>query len=670
MTTKRIRCTCGRVYDPVKHAKCPECGTENVVASVSVPPPLPKPDPKKPPPLPAPSAPRPPISIQLPFPIDSRTLLLIGGGVFAFILLLLMVRGCGGKDKIVKRERSDSEPAAVPSATVRSGGTSGVVPRGETQVPDIGALIANAAAGATVTVPPGLYQGGLIAARPVRIVGDSKAGGEVVIQSEGKEGLSVRAPGVVVQNVSFISSGIGELPAISVADGADLQMEGCKIQSGSALGVAATGKAAIKATGSTFTANSGTAVRLNQQARGNFTQCSFSNAEVGLALANGATAELHSCAFENNGVNDSNGAIMMLEGAQTQVTADDCHFTNNAGGIMAEGNASLAITNSPFKNNGESRTGSFGLVAIRNAHASLTDVTFESNRFGVSVTEKGVLEMQKCNFDGTGYRQSRQVVAGSCPVTVIGEGSSATVRNTVIANSTPYGASVFSGGKIVLEDVEIYGSGSVGLVVGDRTGPLGHAEVKHCKFNRNVTGIGICAGGNAVIEDSEFRENNDGIVAIDKDSNLKLTKTMVAFNKDHGLYVYNNSEATVLNSDIQNNARGALSGQSRKSAQRALLTLEDCRIDGNTVFGVGASTQSQLNLIRCSFDGSNKTNIYKESGAIVQTDSIAEVSPSPGESPEKEKSSERQSKKSRTSRQRQEDVERVLRRFFVPRRRY
>ncbi|HEU0274045.1 MAG TPA: hypothetical protein VFQ83_05920 [Candidatus Udaeobacter sp.] len=34
--TSRVRCSCGRVYDPAKHTKCPECGAESAVESVVV----------------------------------------------------------------------------------------------------------------------------------------------------------------------------------------------------------------------------------------------------------------------------------------------------------------------------------------------------------------------------------------------------------------------------------------------------------------------------------------------------------------------------------------------------------------------------------------------------------------------------------------------------------
>jgi hypothetical protein len=34
--TSRVRCSCGRVYDPAKHSTCPDCGAESAVESVVV----------------------------------------------------------------------------------------------------------------------------------------------------------------------------------------------------------------------------------------------------------------------------------------------------------------------------------------------------------------------------------------------------------------------------------------------------------------------------------------------------------------------------------------------------------------------------------------------------------------------------------------------------------
>ena len=143
-----------------------------------------------------------------------------------------------------------------------------------------------------------------------------------------------------------------------------------------------------------------------------------------------------------------------------------------------------------------------------------------------------------------------------------------------------------------MEESDISGSRVAGLVIGERNASPAHAEVKRSRFNHNSIGIGVLAGSSADVEDSECSENNERIIVFEQGSHLNLKKTAIVSNRDHGLQVYANAEATVTDSAFRNNARGALSGVPRKAAQRGSLTLEDCRVGGNQVFGVGACAQS------------------------------------------------------------------------------
>jgi nitrous oxidase accessory protein NosD len=479
-------------------------------------------------------------------------------------------------------------------------------------------LIANAGQGGTLKLRPGIYQGGVVVSRPIRIVAETQAvGSQVVIQSEGKECLSVRAKGVVVQNIQFWCKGIGDLPAISVAEGGDLEMEGCKIESTSEVGLRVTGNASIKTLGSTFTTTNGIAVLVKQQAHASFTQSSFSNAQIGLGVGSAATAELHSCAFEGLGIGVKDGTIMTVVGQETQVAGDDCHFTNNIVGINVRDKASLSLTNCTFKGNAGG-SASAGLIAVRDAQAN--------------------------------------------------------IRKSTLVDSSPYAINVMSNASLTLEDTEISGSRTAGLIVGERNASPAYAKVRNSRFNRNAIGVGIVAGSSAEIEDSECSENNEGIVVLEQGSRLQLKKTALVSNRDHGLQVYANAEATVTDSDIRNNARGALSGVPHKASQRAVLKLEDCRIGGNQVFGVGACAQSQLILTRCSFAEDTKKNIYRESGAIVQTDAAPELTPASEEAteatprPESTAKTKSSSRRTTTTKQKrpEEDISRVIRSWVLP----
>ncbi len=634
MTTKRIRCSCGRVYDPVKRPACPDCGTINTVIAA---PPEPEPETKKEAPVvdpvPSPRAPR-------LLPISSRTIA-IGGGALLLLLLVIALNRCGSPKPEPAptptpapsaSPSASSLPSAAPSARATpEASASATAPVEPSVAPparsgildnfDLNAAIAAAAPGATIKVPPGSYPGGLVIEKAVRLVG---ATGQVLIQSEGRECVTVRASGVALQNIQFVCNGTGALPAVSVASGADLSLETCQVQSNTALGLLGKDKSSIKARGTTFAVPEGTGIRLTDGARAVLTQCTFAETKCGLNAWSGTTAELHACAFDRVGGNDGRGAIMALTGQGAAATADDCHFNNNRAGILVTRQAALTITKSTFKENaGGVQDGILGLIAISaGARATLTGDRFESNRQGIAVTEGGTLELRQCTFVRNGIAQ-RQIVPTSLPLLVSGENSAAVVGKSEFADSPQFAIGVMAGGKLTLDEGSISGSGSAGVLLGERNTVPPHATMKGMHFVGNNTGLALLGGSSAEVEDCEFRENITGALVADRGSKLQARKSTFVLNRDRGVYAYLQASARLVDCDLKNNGRGALSGARGRAAERGSITLENCRLGGNTIFGVGASVQSEIILTNCVFDGTDKLNISKERGATVRTNEPA-----------------------------------------------
>jgi hypothetical protein len=472
-----------------------------------------------------------------------------------------------------------------------------------------------------------------------------------------------------LKNVQVVSRGSGETSAIAVGENCELEAVGVKVTSAGGSGVIINGNASLKATGSTFMAAHGTAVQVEGHAI--FTKCNFTDAQTGLWLKTASVCELHSCAFERNGANNGRGAIIALIGEKTSLTADDCRFVSNPAGINLAETASLIVTNSSFKNNGvNSSQGnlSAGLIQVRStATAKLEGDTFESNSQGINATNGGIVEIDKCRFTGNGLQTRGELVASCMAIAGTGEGTTVTVRNSTISGPASYAVGITGGARMNLEETEISGARTVGLLVGDRNGSAATAEAKHCRFIRNTTGIGVSAGSTATISDSEVRENSEGALALDRGTHLVLTKTKVVGNREHGLCVYGGAEAQATESQIENNARGAQSGMQKKAAMSAFLSLQNCRVAGNQTFGVGACAKSQLTLSGVTFEA-NKTNVYRESGAIIRTEgapgdqSQATATDSPDQEGDDNQDSTKRSKKQK----RPEDARTILRRIFRP----
>jgi hypothetical protein len=89
--TSRVRCSCGRIYDPVKHNTCPDCGAESAVESVVVaekvkPPAPPEPVVEKRTTVERPAVDFSQLVRSLPWPVYA------GAAAFALIVLVLGLR--------------------------------------------------------------------------------------------------------------------------------------------------------------------------------------------------------------------------------------------------------------------------------------------------------------------------------------------------------------------------------------------------------------------------------------------------------------------------------------------------------------------------------------------------------------------------------------------------
>src|SRR6185295_19075457 len=119
----------------------------------------------------------------------------------------------------------------------------------------------------------------------------------------------------------------------------------------------------------------------------------------------------------------------------------------------------------------------------------------------------GLVEIDKCRFTGTGLQTRGELIPSSMSICGNGQGTTVTVRNCTINTSASYAVGVTSSGRLNLEETEVSGARTVGLLVGDRKGLPAIAEAKHCHFVRSTTGVGVCAASSATITDSECREN-------------------------------------------------------------------------------------------------------------------------------------------------------------------
>src|SRR5207302_6936207 len=116
-----------------------------------------------------------------------------------------------------------------------------------------------------------------------------------------------------------------------------------------------------------------------------------------------------------NGSRTKRGTIMTISGDKTRVAVEASRFASNPGGITVGERASLTVSGSQFKDNGISSPQgnlNLGLIQVRGGGlAKLADDTFDSNAQGVVATNGGVIEIDKCHFDGTGLQTRGRLIS-------------------------------------------------------------------------------------------------------------------------------------------------------------------------------------------------------------------------------------------------------------------
>jgi hypothetical protein len=191
-----------------------------------------------------------------------------------------------------------------------------------------------------------------------------------------------------------------------------------------------------------------------------------------------------------------------------------------------------------------------------------------------------------------------------------------------------------AGAKIEFKTVEISGTPSAGLVVGDRGTAGATAEIKNCRFHNNATGLGVFAGSSATVNDTQLWDNQDGIIVVDEDSQVRGEKLDFQRDRDVGLFVHSRGSASMKDSQFKDNAHDAVAGLNGKEAERGTLALEDCQFSGSRIFSIGACRGSEVSLTNCHFEKTRK-ELYREEGAKVERNAATpNASPTPAASEE------------------------------------
>lgn len=493
---------------------------------------------------------------------------------------------------------------------------------------DLSGVIPNLVDGDTVTLRPGSYEGGFNVTKSVHFVGQGANQEAVTIHASLRD--TVMASG---RNVSFENLTIGqdspgdEVHALHCVGNSHVELNRIIIGSKSTFGAFVENEASLDARDSTFkTAGVGCGLDFETNAHGSVLRCAFSSNRWGLQALNAARVQVTSCSFKNNGPVNGDGSILMIQGAQARIDADQCQFIGNTTSVRVSESGSLSITNSLFKGNGvtgERGNISAGLIYVASSgNAALSNVNFDSNKQGISVENAGSVTISGCHFSNTGiHTESGDFQYLSNAISVSGQGSSATVnQGTTISKTTTNGIVAVEGAKLTLEDASVEGSGIDGILAGnDKGGAV--LEVRRGKFIGNQDGIYCGYGSTGTIQDCQFIGNTaEGVNLSGANTKIFIVNSEFRGNKSYGLWVGDLAEGQATGCLIDGSERGAQVGLLGKPDEAGTMTLDNCTITNNSILGIAACVKSTMILRGVRFGGNHNPNLWRERNSNVRED--------------------------------------------------
>lgn len=494
---------------------------------------------------------------------------------------------------------------------------------------DLRAVTANLSDGDTVTLRAGSYEGGINITKSVHFIGQGADLAAASIHASFQDTITASGKSVSFDNLSISLDWPGDLlHALHCLGESHVELNRTLIHSKARFAVLVSNNAVLNARDSTFqTWGDGCGLKFENDSRGSMLRCAFSSNRWGLEALNSAQARATSCAFEKNGLPNGEGSILVAAGVQAHIDADQCQFTGNTSSLRAIESGSLSITNSSFKDNGitgDLSDKSDALVSVKTGgKALLSNVTFESNKQGVSVEGAGSLTISGCHFANTGIRtENARFQYLSNAISASGQGSSVKVdQGTVINNTTTNGIVIVEGAKLTLDDASVEGNGIDGLWVGNNKGGA-TAEVRHGKFISNANGVECGFGSSGTIQDCQIIGNaSAGIWLGGANTKISISNCEFRGHKGSALWIVGFAEGQATGCVFDGNGCGAQAGVSRKADQAGAMTLADCTITNNSICGIAACTKSGVLLRDLHFGGNHKPDIYKERSAVVRDDS-------------------------------------------------
>jgi hypothetical protein len=340
--------------------------------------------------------------------------------------------------------------------------------------------VAAAPSGAVITLSPGVYRGGVVLERPVRLSPEREG---VIIEADGAPCLKVVGEDVVLSGLTLRQRGMTASYALEIS-GCSPRVDGCTITADHASGVGIHGvHAAPVLSGVEIHTPRGAGVVVYDQAGGSL-DVKIEGAGLSGIEAHGASGlEIEA---EVTGAGE---AGLLLDGG-TNVTVRNCVVSQCGGaGIEYRGGVAVDLGSCRLKENEGG-----GLLVHGQAGGRVRDCTMERNTLaGVEMRDRASLVL-------TGCRILRGLESG----VLFHRGAAGLLRSCRVEGQFGAGIEVRDGGRLHVVSCILAKGGRAGLVVRDRAVVvMGKSRV----VNNASNGIEVQRGGRLELVSSSSSSN-------------------------------------------------------------------------------------------------------------------------------------------------------------------
>lgn len=342
----------------------------------------------------------------------------------------------------------------------------------------IGAKLAKAKAGDTVTVESGIYEEQIQFKEGIKL--RAAEPGKVIVQIHGKSGSALRVEKCASGSISGIV----------------FQHLGTETVEGDAAPVAQITSSSVTFEDCAFQKSAGSGVEVSGAGRPSFTRCILANnSKFGLVLGSGSTAIVGQCIAQKNG---ASGIEIRHSGTAPLLSGNTASDNADSGIVVKDGASATILENTRCALNGEA-----GIAAVgEGTSVTVAGADCDGNRLGITIQKNATAKITGCTV-----RNSKEM---GIHFGLAASGSE--IRDTMVEKSDVYGillAGSAGSRQLVTGNKVLYSVLSGILATGEGFRPA--IEKNECARNGEY-GIAIAEGASGVVRDNTLRGNNRGAI--------------------------------------------------------------------------------------------------------------------------------------------------------------